>query len=127
MCVHIALPSPKSCPWLQKKVTSINLWVMLANPSAPATSPEVFVGICVPEGQGSTQQLGDKWARPCQDIQWKPNLLKAEVWLGQGAGCTGDALFLQYNKLWASSSSAELCLLYQAQSVSLARNWRAGR
>lgn len=91
MCVYNSLPSPKSCPWFQKKVTSTKLWGTLVNPSAPA-SPEASLGMRVPEGQGTTRKLGDKRVRLCQDVRRKPSLPKAEVWLGQGGsrtwGCT---------------------------------------
>lgn len=42
----------------------------------------------MPEGQGTTWELGDKQVRLGQDVWRKPSLLKAEVWLGQGEGRT---------------------------------------
>lgn len=70
----------------------MKLWGTLANPSAPA-SPEASLGMCVPEGQGTTWKLGDKRVGLCQDVWRKPSLLKAEVWLGQGGGRTWGCTF----------------------------------
>lgn len=95
MCIHISLPSPKSCPWLQKKRWLLYICVcvcvwwgvgMTANPSALAASPEASLGMSVPEGQSTTWQLGDRRARPCQRVQWKPSLLSTEVGLSTGWG-----------------------------------------
>lgn len=91
-CVSTTLPSPKGCPWLHKKVTSIKLLSTLATPSALA-SPEASLGMCVPEAQGIMWKLGDNQARLCQDVRRKPSLLKAGVCLGQGGGRTRGCTF----------------------------------
>lgn len=76
MYVHISLPSPKSCSWLQKKVASVHLGGggaggMPANPFAPAASPEASLGMCVAEEQSPMWQLGD-WPGHCRRCSGSP-------------------------------------------------------